>query len=56
MPHMDLHVYSVDTLTDVQSVSVSPFIINYSGCIFREYPGPWQVLRPSKSLPRAPHS
>ena len=26
-----------------QSVSVSPFIINYSGCIFREFPGPWQV-------------
>ncbi len=26
-----------------QSVAVAPFIINYSGCIFREYPGPWQV-------------
>ena len=28
----------------VQSVAVAPFIINYSGCIFREYPGPWQVF------------
>ena len=28
----------------VQSVAVAPFIINYSGCIFREYPGPWQVM------------
>ncbi|KAK9909885.1 hypothetical protein WJX75_008958 [Coccomyxa subellipsoidea] len=27
-----------------KSVAVSPFIINYSGCIFREYPGPWQVM------------
>ena len=24
----------------LQSVAVAPFIINYSGCIFREYPGP----------------
>ncbi|CAL5219520.1 g1367 [Coccomyxa viridis] len=27
-----------------KSVAVAPFIINYSGCIFREYPGPWQVM------------
>ncbi len=25
-------------------MAVAPFIINYSGCIFREYPGPWQVM------------
>lgn len=27
-----------------KSVSVAPFLVNYSGCLFREYPGPWQVM------------
>merc|ERR1711924_463567 len=27
-----------------QSVNVPPFLINYSGALFREYPGPWQVM------------
>jgi len=27
-----------------KSVSVAPFLINYSGALFREFPGPWQVM------------
>jgi hypothetical protein len=27
-----------------RSITVSPFVVNYSGAVFREYPAPWQVM------------
>lgn len=27
-----------------KSISAPPFVVNYSGCLFREYPGPWQCM------------
>ncbi|GAQ90856.1 Low photosystem II accumulation 3 [Klebsormidium nitens] len=27
-----------------KSVNVAPFLINYSGALLRQYPGPWQVM------------
>ena len=52
-PEKDLHYRFLSRFTPAfylrtrnysRSISVSPFIVNYSGAIFREYPAPWQVM------------
>lgn len=37
-------VFYLRTRDYSKSVPIAPFIINYSGAMFREYPGPWQVM------------
>ena len=52
-PKKDLHyrflskvkpVYYLRTRAYSRTINVSPFVLNYSGAIFREYPAPWQVM------------
>ncbi|GAX79735.1 hypothetical protein CEUSTIGMA_g7176.t1 [Chlamydomonas eustigma] len=52
-PPKDMHYNFLSTILPVfflrprdysKSVPVAPFIVNYSGALFREYPGPWQVM------------
>lgn len=52
-PERDLHyrflcrftpAFYLRTRNYSRSIAVSPFVVNYSGAIFREYPAPWQVM------------
>jgi len=52
-PERDLHYRFLSRFTPAfylrtraysRTINVSPFVINYSGAIFREYPAPWQVM------------
>ncbi len=36
-------VFFLRTRDYSKSVPVPPYLVNYSGALFREYPGPWQV-------------
>eukprot|EP00747_Dinoflagellata_sp_TGD_P211177 gnl/TRDRNA2_/TRDRNA2_84378_c0_seq1.p1 gnl/TRDRNA2_/TRDRNA2_84378_c0~~gnl/TRDRNA2_/TRDRNA2_84378_c0_seq1.p1 ORF type:complete len:447 (-),score=85.41 gnl/TRDRNA2_/TRDRNA2_84378_c0_seq1:167-1507(-) len=37
-------VYYIRPRDYSKTIAQAPFVINYSGALFREYPGPWQVM------------
>lgn len=37
-------VFYIRTRDYSKSIAVSPFVLDYSGALFRMYPGPWQVM------------
>ncbi|KAF3323145.1 protein LOW PSII ACCUMULATION 3 [Carex littledalei] len=52
-PPKDLHyrflsqfipVFYIRTRDYSKTIAVAPFVVNYSGALFRQYPGPWQVM------------
>ena len=42
--HLLVNLTSGLALMCLQSVAAAPYILNYAGALFREFPGPWQVM------------